>query len=171
MVLARPRSVGQPRKWESPEQLAGQIDGYFKDLVDEEWQEVLVPCDGNDVQVMKWVPVLDRHGKVKLKYKEKPSITGLAVYLDTNRETLMRYTKDSRYYDTIRRAKSLIEKYYENEMEEAPQVKIFKLKNFNWTDTQEIKATQTITQTNIVAPVDLDDRIKSIVQSKLDALK
>lgn len=167
------RGVGRPKKWTSPEQLQTQINEYFASLIDEHHERVLVN-DSERGPLYEWKPVLDRHGNVEVIYKENPSVTGLALFLGTNREALMRYTKDSEYHDTIKQAKAAIEKFYENDRTEAPVLTIFKLKNMNtksWADTQEVKSTQTITQTNIVDPVDLDDRINSIVQSKIDALQ
>lgn len=167
-----PKKTGHPKKWETPEALQAQIDQYFEDIVEEVWVEVPVQKKGKGtdkpVEVMEWRPVMDRFGKVAKRYKVKPSITGLAVALGTNRETIMNYSKDSIFFDTVSRVKAIIESFYEME-DEAPHLKIFKLKNFGWRDVQEVKSDQVITQVNRnVDSVDLEDRIGNLIDDGVD---
>jgi len=81
--------------------------------------------------------------------KEKPyTITGLCLYLDIDRSTLLRYEEKEEYCNTIKRAKNKIENYVE-EMSLIgklnPTVSIFNLKNnFNWKDKTEIETNQNI---------------------------
>ncbi len=81
--------------------------------------------------------------------KEKPyTITGLCLYLDIDRSTLLRYEEKEEYCNTIKRAKNRVENYVE-EMSLIgklnPTVSIFNLKNnFNWKDKTEIETNQNI---------------------------
>ena len=71
--------------------------------------------------------------------REKPyTITGLALFLDTTRETLLDYEKRDAYTDTVKRAKQRVELAYEERLiEKGRSGDIFALKNFGWRDKQE----------------------------------
>lgn len=69
------------------------------------------------------------------------SITGLALALDTTRETLMDYQNDDEFSYTVKRAKLRIENAYEQRLILNGRAgDIFALKNFGWKDKQEIEA-------------------------------
>lgn len=69
------------------------------------------------------------------------TITGLALALDTTRETLMDYQNDDEFSYTVKRAKLRIENAYENRLILNGRAgDIFALKNFGWKDKQEIEA-------------------------------
>lgn len=73
------------------------------------------------------------------KTSEPLTITGLAMALDTSRETLMNYSTKEEYFDTIKRAKLIIENAYEKRLISNGRAgEIFALKNFGWKDRQEI---------------------------------
>lgn len=81
--------------------------------------------------------------------KEKPyTITGLCLYLDICRDTLIEYEKREEFIDTIKRAKNKVENYVEENSllgKLNPTVSIFNLKNnFGWKDKQEIETNQNI---------------------------
>ena len=61
------------------------------------------------------------------------TITGLAVYLDTSRETLLRYERNEEFYDTVKAAKEMIRAWTEEQLFRNTQVAgvIFNMKN-NW---------------------------------------
>ena len=67
------------------------------------------------------------------------TITGLAIWLDTSRETLMNYEKKDDYFDTIKRAKEKCAGYAEDQVftSRNPAGAIFVLKNYGWSDKQE----------------------------------
>lgn len=70
-------------------------------------------------------------------------ITGLAVFLDTSRDTLMDYEKGlntrAEFSDTVKQAKLKIEMSYERRgINRGNAFDIFALKNFGWVDKQEI---------------------------------
>lgn len=118
---------GKPLKWSTPEELEELIEKYFKE------------CDE----------------------KEKPyTITGLCLVLDTTRATLMNYQDcmeidwlkrvddevKRRYVNAIKRAKARCENYAEIQLldpncKKSPIGSIFALKNYGWTDRQEIVTT------------------------------
>lgn len=87
---------------------------------------------------------------------KRPTVTRLAVYLDTNRQTLINYqnadnlddrfvgcsdSEKRRYVDTIKKAKAMIEAEYEDALFNKGETTgaIFTLKNnYSWVDKQEI---------------------------------
>ena len=75
--------------------------------------------------------------------KEIPyTITGLAMALDTDRITLINYEEKPEFINTIKRAKTKIENAYEMRLiEKGRSGDIFALKNFDWTDRQEVDNT------------------------------
>jgi len=69
------------------------------------------------------------------------TITGLCLALDTSRETLMNYEKREQFFDTIKRAKDKVQNEYELDLRRKGRSgDIFALKNFGWTDKQEIES-------------------------------
>jgi len=71
---------------------------------------------------------------------KKQSITGLALALHTNRETLNEYgKKPDGFGDAVKEIKARIEFAYEQRgLERGNAFDIFALKNLGWTDRQEI---------------------------------
>lgn len=109
-------TAGRPPKFKSVKDLQDKIDAYFK-------------TTGNK---------LDKKGNV---ISHKPAtITGLALALDTTRETLLDYQDKEEYSDTIKKAKLRVENYAEEMLYigKAAIGSIFTLKNnFNWKDTRQ----------------------------------
>jgi hypothetical protein len=83
------------------------------------------------------------------------TVTGLALYLDVDRDTLLNYQRyafeqenelvereiDPEIFRLIKRAKLKVENGYEIDLKKHGRVgTIFALKNFNWKDKQEIDA-------------------------------
>lgn len=76
------------------------------------------------------------------KDKEPLTITGLALALDTSRETLMEYGEREEFVDTIKKAKLKIEHAYElRNIKRGKAGDIFALKNFGWKDKTESDVT------------------------------
>lgn len=74
--------------------------------------------------------------------EEEWTITGLALHLDTSRETLMNYEERPEYFDAIKKAKERVHNAYEKDLRRKGRSgDIFALKNFGWTDRQEIDHT------------------------------
>ncbi len=102
---------GRPLKFKTPKELQEKIDNYFSTRIDE---------DGNFLK-----PI---------------TITGLALHLDTTRETLCRYEEKDQFTDTLKKAKLMVENFYEEQlMGKSVTGAIFALKNFDWNDTQTLK--------------------------------
>jgi hypothetical protein len=81
--------------------------------------------------------------KIDQYFKETPpievTISGLALFLDTSRETLMNYEKKDDFFDTVKKAKLRVQVEYEKDLrKKARPGDIFALKNFGWSDRQEI---------------------------------
>jgi DNA-binding XRE family transcriptional regulator len=75
---------------------------------------------------------------------EKPyTMSGLALALGISRQTLINYSKDENYFDTIKNAKQLVEmQLEENALSNKTNstFTIFNLKNnFNWKDKTEVE--------------------------------
>lgn len=67
------------------------------------------------------------------------TITGLAVYLDTSRETLMNYEGREEFFDAVKKIKDRIEYSYELTLRTRGSAgDIFGLKNFGWKDKTEV---------------------------------
>jgi hypothetical protein len=77
-------------------------------------------------------------------FESKPepvTITGLALALDTSRETLMDYQGKPEYSDAVKRAKLRCEAFAEKMLyagRNGAAGPIFALKNYGWTDTQHV---------------------------------
>ena len=77
-------------------------------------------------------------------FKDTPiddwTITGLALSLNTSRETLINYEEREEFFDAIKEAKGKVEHSYELDLKRKGHAgSIFALKNMEWTDRQEIK--------------------------------
>lgn len=77
--------------------------------------------------------------------KEPYTITGLALWLDTNRETLLNYEERPEFFDTIKRAKLKCENWVEKGLlknQVNATAGIFNLKNnYGWKDKTETDIT------------------------------
>lgn len=71
--------------------------------------------------------------------KPCPTVTGLALYLGfCDRHSFYDYEKREEFSHTIKRARGLMERKYEQRLTTtSPTGSIFALKNFGWKDTQE----------------------------------
>lgn len=105
-------------------------------------------------------------GKEKYITQEEPvTVTGLAVFLDTNRETLIRYQKKEQFYDTITRAKALIHAYAEKSLWQVKSVNgiIFNLKNnWEWKDQSEVKHTEIPTGFEELSDEELNQKLEQL---------
>jgi len=90
------------------------------------------------------------------------SITGLALALDTNRQTLINYQDKEGYKNVVDRAKLMIENAYEIRLiNNGRSGDIFALKNFGWTDRQEIDNNIKVGRSSIDELITSIDNIKN----------
>lgn len=156
---------GRPLKFTSVDELEKKIQAYFDS------------CDPHMEEVTEWVEARTSEGKLKkdkngLNYlvkithkvltKQKPyTITGLALALDTSRETLLDYEDKEDFSDTIKKAKDKCHNYVENSLLTSnPTGAIFNLKNnYGWKDKTETDITSgdQPLKTALVEFVDPDD--------------
>lgn len=71
--------------------------------------------------------------------EQKPTIAGLAVYLEMDRQTLYNYRERDEFFDILKRAVNKVEAKYEGRLiyENNPTGVIFALKNMGWKDKTE----------------------------------
>ena len=67
---------------------------------------------------------------------QRPTLSGLAVYLGIDRQTLYNYKEKDEFFDIIKKATAKVESIYEERAiyENNPTGVIFALKNMGWTD-------------------------------------
>lgn len=106
---------GRPLKFQSVEELEEKIQAYFDDVA----SKAVTLEDGKIIQ-------------------EPLTITGLALALDTTRQGLINYEERDEFYDTIKRAKTVVENFAEKKLfGNNATGAIFALKNFGWKDKTE----------------------------------
>ena len=154
-----PKLGGAPLKFKDANKVKEDAEKYFASC----WEEVWEKTYNKSTKEYEWVQQLDRHGKPLMQLKERPTITGLALALGTNRMTLLDYEKRNDDVGAIiTEAKAVVEHYYERGASEGdihPAVGIFALKNFNWTDVVQIN---TNVQNERLSPDDIKRKLKEI---------
>lgn len=127
--------AGRPLKFKDKKTLQKKIDAYF------------TKCDKG-----KKVEVYDKksQGIFKITKQIPYTITGLALALDTTRHTLIHYEGRKEFIHTIKKAKLRCENYAELlalSGDVPPAGPIFILKNYEWSDKQEIEVTDKTVRT------------------------
>lgn len=119
---------GRPLIFKNKEELQKKIDEYFES------------CKKRIIK-----RIVNKNSELVSEISAPSTITGLASFLGTSRETLMNYEKKEDFFDTIKKAKAKIESIYEERAligDYNPAVSIFALKNnFNWRDKSETDIT------------------------------
>lgn len=88
---------------------------------------------------------IDGYFKKCDKDREPYTITGLAIALDLDRKSINNYSKDDKFFPTIKKAKAKVEEYLEKRLlfGNSSTGVIFNLKNnFDWKDKQEVEVAQ-----------------------------
>lgn len=116
---------GRPLKFKSKQELQERVDAYFESCFEPAFNK-------------KGEPLIDFRTGEQMIWQTKPfTMAGLACFLDIDRRTLLNYSKDDRFFPTIKRARAKIEAYVEEQLFR-PQIAagvIFNLKNnFGWKD-------------------------------------
>lgn len=131
---------GRPLKFKTVEELEQKINEYF------------LLCDPHveEKDAIVWVspkdgPKYQEVTRERYITEQKPyTVTGLAVYLDTSRETLINYEERNEFFDTIKKAKDKIHNFAEEQLFVGRNQAgtIFNLKNnWNWVDKTESDVT------------------------------
>jgi hypothetical protein len=141
-------AAGRPAIFETPEALQDEIERYFSEGV-----------------TIKSVVI----GKAPKNYTlqvEVPTITGLCYFIGfESRQSFYDYEEKPEFSYTVKRARLFIEKHYEEMLQTGNTTgAIFALKNFNWTDKQEIDQRTTL-EDNRIDPTKLtDDELRTLAE-------
>ncbi len=122
--------MGRPKKYNNCLDLDADAELYFESCIYE---------DNDDYRVL-----IQRDTPIPF------TITGLAMALKMDRETLTNYAKDADFFDTIKRHKQTVENFLEQRLcGNNVAGLIFNLKNnFGWRDTQHVESNQQVTLKN-----------------------
>lgn len=106
---------GRPLKFKSPEELQEKAEEYFRSCAEPK-------VSGDAI------------------YFEPITITGLALHLDTTRETLCDYAEKDGFSDTVKKLKMRVENFAEKHLYigKSATGAIFALKNFGWSDNNSL---------------------------------
>lgn len=113
-------NTGRPLLFKTKEELQSRIDDYFESCWEEDEES------GKRKQIRPY------------------TVTGLANYLDTSRQTLINYESKEEFFDTIKKAKDLCEQYADEYLYVGKNVAgaIFNLvNNYGWKNKQETDLT------------------------------
>lgn len=151
-------SRGRPLLFNTAEELKERIEAYFNDCLSHPEEVTEYKYHTKE----ETYTVTNRKGEEETKTRElddyerepyavkrwrismpkTPTVTGLALFLDTSRQTLINYEENKdhpEFFDTIKKAKDLIENHWE-QMLQGNNVTgvIFNLKNnYQWADRTE----------------------------------
>lgn len=142
---------GRPLKFKSPEELEKLINAYFDSCEPHpemvtRWaysKKTIINKKGEDEEVTNYDAPLYQETREELTRGELYTINGLALFLGTNRETILEYEDRPQFADTIKGAKTRIQKQLETALygNNVTGV-IFNLKNnYGWKDKTEVDTT------------------------------
>jgi|TARA_R110000851_G_scaffold59523_2_gene137743 hypothetical protein len=124
MATPKHETAGQPKKFNSVDEVIAIMDKYF-----------------NDQDVDKMTPSAWFMNGEELEFR--PTMSGLAMALNVSRQTLVNYSYKEEYFDTIRKARDIVQttleqRLYGNNVTGL----IFNLKNnFGWADKSDVAIT------------------------------
>ena len=149
---------GRPRVFDTENELLAAIDEYFQYIKGDFEMRAVKDDQGN---VISEVQVWTRDPEAK-------SITGLALFLGfESRQSIYDYEKNGKFSYIIKRAKLAVEAGYEQALHgKAYAGAIFALKQFGWTDKQEIESTNINLNSEVIVTDDEAVRIKKALESK-----
>lgn len=153
------KKFGRDPLWKDEDSLSKQIQAYFDDCIPHiEERPCLIPMvkemRGRGAKKVENIRPPKRgerpnHYEASVeKYMTEecnPTVSDLAVWLQTSRQTLINYTKKEAFFDTITRAKAIIHAHAEQSLWKVKSVNgiIFNLKNnWGWKDQSEIVTTE-----------------------------
>ncbi len=132
---------GRPPLYDTPESLAKKVLEYFEYIKGEFHYEKASDDEGNPIDK-----------KVYDREPEPVTITGLCLYLGfESRQSFYDQEKRDGFSYTIKRARMMVENYYESTAQYAktPTFQIFALKNMGWSDKTEVDNNITVKEFNI----------------------
>jgi hypothetical protein len=126
-------NAGRPPMYKTVEEIQEKIDAYFEE------------CNGEIVYTKDGEPFIDKNGNVVRTGVRPLTITGLALALGfTTRQALLNYEDKPEFVDTIKRAKSKVERYAEERLfdrDGSNGAKFSLSNNFKgWAEKQQIEA-------------------------------
>ncbi len=136
-----PGGPGCPPKFESPEQMQEAINKYFKQ------------CDARTRTI-----VAKDGGLMEVPHPEPYTVSGLCLTLGVDRDTLLNYSKESRFFGTVKEAKIKVANDVERRMLETQNQSgaIFSLKNnFGWKDNIDLTTNGKDLPTPIMGVIDV----------------
>ena len=140
--------AGRPPAFTSPEQLKSLIDAYF---------------DKCDARVSTR---FDKDGEpINTLNPEPYTMSGLALSIGVDRQTLLNYSKEYEYFGTIKQARQKVEADVERRLLETSNQTgaIFNLKNnFDWRDKQETEHSGNVGTTILVGKKEDKDLLEQI---------
>ncbi len=147
------QGAGRPPKYKTKEEMQEKIDEYFESC----YRPVIL----FNKDVMKYVTVKDEEGNV-IKEQYRPfTVTGLADALDMTRQSLLNYSNNEEFFDTIMRAKRKCELYAEERLYDKNGNKgaMFSLANNfeNWKNKQEVDANINATNIHVTLEDDINE--------------
>ncbi len=128
---------GAPKKYTDKNIMQTKIEEYFESCFKEELKY--------NSKKKVYEPKIDYKGNI-IKYQYKPfTITGLANAIGLTRQSLLNYSKDDEFFDTITQAKQKVEEYVEERLFDRDGVNGAKFNltnNFsNWSEKSELDTT------------------------------
>ena len=128
--------IGRPLKYKTAEEMQEKIDKYFKSC----YKPVVV----FNKDKCKCETVRDDDGNIIEEQYRPFTVTGLADALDMSRQSLLNYSKEEEFFDTIMRAKRKCELYAEERLydKDGNRGAMFSLSNnfAEWKNKQDIDA-------------------------------
>lgn len=130
--------TGRPLKYNTAEEMQIHIDEYFE------------KCQPKPYLNDEGKPLLDGKGNPIIELNP-PTITGLALHLGfVNRASMYDYEERGEFSNTVKKARTRCENWLEvNGLagKTPPAMAIFALKNYGWTDRQDLNHTGNIDST------------------------
>lgn len=128
MTKENKNSVGRPSEYSTAEELQLRVDDYF----DHPPRLRKVVVGRKDSQQVIELPIF--------------TISGLSLFLGfASRQSFYDLEKQEKFSYTIKKARTRIEQEYEEQIHLGNTCAIFALKNFGWTDKQEVEHSGSIT--------------------------
>lgn len=122
--------VGRPLKYKTAEEMQKGIDEYFEKCQ----PKYATDAEGNVLKDNRGNPITELN---------PPTITGLALHLGfCNRSAMYDYEARGEFCHAVKTARTRCEQWVENNGlagNTPPAMAIFALKNYGWTDKQEIE--------------------------------